>query len=1019
VEWSSGGLDLDVKFGYLDGTTTAPRRRSPHIVLNSESDSMLRALREELRHCSTFMFSVAFVSPRAIALLKQELVEFEGEGCIVTSDYLGFNSPQAFAELMNLNRLGIETRIHPDPGYHPKGYVFNYPDGVTAILGSSNLTESALAQNLELNLRVSAAPESDLAGQLERLVESQRQESAPITADWIDSYAASYVRPAHPDFTRVEPPPDALFDSTTLLAESEDVSLAYSLTPALTGAIANTETVLPEVAQFIEPAEANELHKTPTNGAQLRKPLVANQMQQEALLAIDALRRDGKRKALVISATGTGKTILAALDVRAAKPERMLFVVHREQILDRAIQEFSRVLGAPLSDFGKLTGGWKQRDRKYVFSTIQTLSMEGTLCDLDPRAFDYILIDEVHRAGAASYGRVLDHFAPNFLLGMTATPERSDGASIFELFDYNVAYEIRLNRALEDDMLCPFHYYGVADVLFDDGTTTTDVTEVRQLASRLRVSHILDAFETYAQAGVQPRGLIFCSRKEEAHAISSTLNESVFRGRPLRTVALTGDDSVSRREDAVRSLESGELDYILTVDIFNEGVDIPSVNQVVMLRQTQSAIVFVQQLGRGLRKHPGKEHVVVIDFIGNYANNYLIPIALFGDDSLNKESIRKSLIAAEEAGVMAGLSSVRFDRLSQERVIRAIVETKLDSMSNLKAAMDLLRNRLGRVPLLHDFLQFESADPVLLATKMGNYPALVEKLTKGDAGLTAGERDALTLLSNEAFDAKRPHELLLLRTLLDEGSVSAARALKAFQAHGAAADAKHFASAVRSLDLSFNTEQERTKYKRSLVSSFEGLITLTPEFSSSYEQSEPFRTAVDDLITTGLELISARYDPRSVFTPGRQYSRKDSCRLLCWDKNVTATIYGYRVDKPTETCPIFVTYHKSTDIAASTAYEDELLDRRTMRWFTRSRRTLRSDEVASIVSNDVAIYVFAKKDDAEGSDFYFLGRAHSTDAVETHMQQGEPLPVVRVGLQFASPINAAVYDYFHPVVMGS
>ena len=212
-------------------------------------------------------------------------------------------------------------------------------------------------------------------------------------------------------------------------------------------------------------------------------------------------------------------------------------------------------------------------------------------------------------------------------------------------------------------------------------------------------------------------GLIFCSRKEEARALAVALNERTLRGRALRTVALTGEDSIDEREGRVVELERGELDYILTVDVFNEGVDIPCVNQVVMLRQTQSAIVFVQQLGRGLRKAKDKTHLVVIDFIGNYANNFLIPIALFGDESLNKESLRQHLNAAEESGVLPGLSSVRFDKIAQELVLRAIAETRLDSMQNIKKSSMCCGNRLGHLPALGDFLRFESVDPVLLATK--------------------------------------------------------------------------------------------------------------------------------------------------------------------------------------------------------------------------------------------------------------------------------------------------------------
>ena len=249
--------------------------------------------------------------------------------------------------------------------------------------------------------------------------------------------------------------------------------------------------------------------------------------------------------------------------------------------------------------------------------------------------FDYILIDEVHKAGASSYQKVIEYFNPKFLMGMTATPERTDDFNIYALFDYNIAYEIRLQEALEEDMLCPFHYFGVTDIEYN-GETIDDATILSKLVADERVNHILDKIEYYGFSGETVKGLMFCSRKEEAAKLSLVLNE-----KGLRTVALTGDDSQEERVLRINQLENGKLDYILTVDIFNEGIDIPCINQVVMLRQTQSSIIFIQQLGRGLRKHDTKDYVTIIDFIGNYKNNYLIPVALSGDQSQNKDNIRR------------------------------------------------------------------------------------------------------------------------------------------------------------------------------------------------------------------------------------------------------------------------------------------------------------------------------------------------------------------------------------------
>ena len=370
-------LALDVQFGYLDRDIKAPRQQQPHVVLNGPNDSVLRVLRQELATCDEFLFSVAFVTPRALALLKQELADFQGRGTIITSDYLGFNSPTAFWELLNLTQLGIDVRIHTANAFHPKGYVFEHPAHITAMVGSSNLTENAIVTNHEWNLRVTAARNSDLAGQFLTLLQQQRSESTELTSAWISDYEGGYRPPARRPRARK-------------------------------GTSSRPETATPT----IEP----------------------NAMQNEALATIEAVRTSGERRALVISATGTGKTMLSALAVRAAAPHRFLFLVHREQIIDRTIQEYRRVLDAPGDHFGKLTGATRTHATRYTFATVQTLSRPEVLQGFAPDTFDYVIIDEAHRAASPSYRRILEHLQPLFLLGLTATPERSDSNNIFELF---------------------------------------------------------------------------------------------------------------------------------------------------------------------------------------------------------------------------------------------------------------------------------------------------------------------------------------------------------------------------------------------------------------------------------------------------------------------------------------------------------------------------------------------------------------------------------------------------------
>ena len=952
-------LRLDHSFGFIDRSVQSDQLFHPLLIDNAGGNQMLRAIRHELGRSDSFTFSVAFVTTSAVAMLKQALLDFPGAGTIITSTYLGFNSPAAFRELLNVPGLDVYVHSEKRVGFHAKGYVFEQANSTTAIVGSSNLTPPALLSNREWNLRFSALPDGDIVDQLRRAVQAQISSATLLTAAWIDDYESTYVPP--------ERRPRAL-----ALVEDGHADFA--------------------------PIDQ----------------IVPNSMQAEALQEIQKLRDAGERRAVVVSATGTGKTILSALDVRAVAPERMLFIVHREQILDRAIEEFRRVLGAPADEFGKFVGSRREINRKYVFATIQSLSNDESLRQVPPNHFDYVLVDEVHRAGAASYRRVIDHLAPGFLLGMTATPERTDGFNVFEMFDFNVPYEIRLQKALEEDMLAPFHYYGVTDFVRDD-IVIDDTSQLAALVAPERADHIIDAIETYGHVGVPVRGLMFCSRTDEARELVALLNARSVHGSHLRTIALTGQDPIEARDAVVQRLERGELDYIVTVDVFNEGIDIPSVNQVVMLRQTKSSIIFTQQLGRGLRKAAGKDHLVVIDFIGNYANNYLIPIALFGDNSLNKDSIRKRILDAQEAGAISGLSSVNFDRIARERIFRSLAETKLDSMQNLKRTITDLTNRLNRSPALLDFARFDAADPVVVATKRDNYWSLLHALKATTTAPAAEQSGWLTFASMEILNGKRPHELLLLRALLDrpDHRLSVHEYRRILSESGTTNDDSTVESALRIVELEFFTEAERSKYGTPMVRRAGTELALSPELIMSYTVDSAFAAHLDDVIDTGLFLARHRYSWVGNLEVGQRYSRKDACRLLNWRKNEQSTMYGYKVDYASSSCPIFITYHKHEDVSASTAYGDEFISESTLHWFTRSRRTLQSGEVRAIIENRIPLHLFAKKDDAEGTDFYYLGEARSSGAEQTKMpdSKGNQLDVVTMSLTMQSPLEQSLYEY--------
>lgn len=960
----STGVGLDTAFGYLNRQLESARVFNPKLISNTPDNDMLRAIKRELKRAQSFDFSIAFVTASALALLKQDLLDFEGRGRIITSTYLQFNEPAVFKELLQLTNVEVRVLKDSVDAFHSKGYVFEHADGTTAIIGSSNLTRGALIRNSEWNLRFSAMPDGDIALQVRDAITRLEERSDPLTPQWIENYEKSW-----------KPVPQRRL----ILGEKDEVIPVGRIQP--------------------------------------------NAMQSEALGRIKQIRESDARRAIVISATGTGKTILAALSVREAKPERMLFIVHREQILDKAILEFQKVLEAPAENFGKYVGSIRQQDRKYVFASVQSLSRETNLQDFDPSDFDFIIVDEVHRAGAESYLRILEHFQPGFLLGLTATPERTDGFNVFELFDYNVAYEIRLQKALESKMLAPFSYYGVTDYVDEQGKSIEETSSLSQLLSTDRVKYLCDMLTTYGRAD-KVTGLMFCSSRKEAIELSALLNRETIFGHRLRTKALTGSDSAQTRNAVIEELESGDLDYVLTVDIFNEGIDIPSVNQVVMLRNTESAIVFTQQLGRGLRKAVGKDHLRVIDFIGNYKNNFLVPIALFGDSSLSKDLIRKRIRDADEAGSIAGISSISFDKISEQRILESLAQTTLDTLPQLKQSFSDLAFRLGRQPWRIDFALHDTVQPTIIATsRSNNYWEFLVRVKKETQLPTADENAFLTFLDKELLNGLRPHELLLIRQLLKKDCVSVEefRALLGVyspqqKAQGLGSIALQ--SVSRILDLSFFTSSERAKYGKLPLANFDNdCFTISSKLRECYDSSPLFARHVDDVIETGLRSNREHYKSQGNLISGKQYSRKDVCRMLNWETNQYSTMYGYSANEVTKTCPIFITYHKADDISDSTKYEDKFDSPSAISWFTKSNRRLNSKIEARIVSGDYTLEVFVKKDDAEGNGFHYLGQAHSRDAVETTIPTAKkPIPIVNMRLDLMNPVSPGLYEYFtkHP-----
>ena len=698
-------ISLGIRTAFEDRAIQSDSEYRPKFVFNDfrKGRKVLASLERELLHCDSFAISVAFITKSGLTPLLTVFKELERrnvKGKIITTDYLCFSEPAALAQLQEFTNIELRLyRADSQIGFHTKGYIFRRGDIYRIIVGSSNLTANALTRNEEWNTQLIS------------------QEQGEYTYSIITRFNQLWEEKKCQDYRLVQAAYQMAYEQNKRAKMTEESS---------------TITPLPSYERSEEDFADGYVAESSARyygNRSLGYTLTPNIMQAEFIDSMRELQAQGAKRALLISATGTGKTYASAFAVRDFSPQRLLFIVHREQIAKQALKSYRRVIG-PHVKMGLLSGTVKDFDADYIFSTMQTMAKEDVYTKFSPDEFDYIVVDEVHRAGADSYQRIFKYFKPKMYLGMTATPDRSDGYDIYKLFDYNIAYEIRLQQALEEDMLCPFHYFGITDIqLVDDPDIDDDkLANFTRLTSDERVKHILREIDFYGYSGNRVKGLIFCSRNDEAEELSQKFNQC---GR--RTINLSGSNSQAEREDAIERLVSDDrddyLEYIFTVDIFNEGVDVPEINQVVMLRPTQSPIVFIQQLGRGLRQNTDKEYVVILDFIGNYVgNNFMIPMALSGDRTYNKDNIRRCLM--EGSKVIPGASTIHFDEISKKRIFKSIDATNISNLKRIKECYGNLKHKLGRIPSLMDFDKYGEMDLMCIFhdNKIGSYHNFLKKI---------------------------------------------------------------------------------------------------------------------------------------------------------------------------------------------------------------------------------------------------------------------------------------------------
>lgn len=940
-------LKGSLETSYLDNTLLSNEKLLTDLLINDyrRGEKVLTTIQKELLTCKEYKMTVAFITEGGLSILANQMlhcIENDIKGKIITSSYLYFNNPRVFRKLMSYPNL--EIRVHENKPLHSKGYIFHHQGYSNLIVGSSNLTQGALTTNNEWNIKLSSLEDGKIYKDSIDEFDYLWKNSTVLTNSWIDEYEEKY----------------------NIHQQSKE--------------------------------QIEDLN-------QFQEKIKPNKMQSEALENLKNFRMQGATKALVISATGTGKTYLAAFDVKAIKPKKMLFIIHREQVAKDAMNTFQSIISD--RSMGLFSGNYKDYQFDFLFTTIQTISRPQNLQKFKQNEFDYIVIDEAHRSAANSYLNVMEYFNPKFFLGMTATPERSDSLNVFELFDYNIAYEIRLQKALEENMLVPFHYFGITDLQID-GEIINDHSQFGQLVSEDRIEHILKYTKYYGHCGNKLKGLMFCSTNQEASELSKKLN---IRG--IRTISLSGENSQEERENAIVRLTSddGDLNYILTVDIFNEGIDIPEINQVVMLRSTESSIVFIQQLGRGLRLSKNKDYVVVIDFIGNYSNNYMIPIALSGNRSYSKDEIKKYLI--EGKSTIPGSSTVEFDKTALTQIYKVIDNTNFSATKHLRLEYNNLKYRLGRIPALQEFITEKSIDPQLFikSSSYGNYFTFLKKIdTTYEGTLSDYEIGILTMLSKEVSSGKRDTELRVLEIILNQGKINDQMVRDLCRSEA------EYDSTINMLQLGFVKSDLFVKYgSKPIIIAQNNDWILNDELSHSQNMGT-LSFHLRGIIDLGLVNYNEKYIDRKVesgMVLYERYTRKDMCWLFNWKKDSSAAVYGYMVKN--NTIPIFVTYHKDDKIEDSIRYDDKFIDQNTFSWMSRTNVKITGPEIEAIKNSkekNTLISLFVKKEDAELGQFFYLGEMEPIQIKEsTIIAKNKQLPIVNVVFKMKQTIRPDIYSY--------
>lgn len=743
-----------------------------------------------------------------------------------------------------------------------------------------------------------------------------------------------------------------------------------------------------------------------------KNEFILNSMQKEALKNLQQLRERKETKALAIAATGTGKTYLAAFDVKAFTPKRVLFIVHRENILIKAKKSFEKIISN--KSMGLYTGNKKELKCEYLFSTIQTMSSNYKNFSKDE--FDYIIVDEAHHITSLSYEKVCTYFTPKFLLGLTATPNRSDEGNIYELFDENIACDIRLNDALEHSLITPFHYYGICDIESID-YENLDITNIDQLAKALmvnkRVNYIVDQMAFYSYDGKKRKALAFCASKEHANFMAKE-----FSKKGINSISLTSIDSIQKREEHIKNLEDDnhDLEVICSVDIFNEGIDIPSINNILFLRPTNSSIIFVQQLGRGLRKHKNKEFVTILDFIGNHNRAYMVAFGLLGDKIIDKESLK---IALNNDFANIPHAFISMDEISKSRVLEQIEKENFYSMRYLKQKYYEFKFLLSnKIPMLEDYIAFSGhITPLDFISESKSYIEFLNKVEDRSEFKSLCQNENLIKairFCEFLLPIKRVYEFVILKYLLNYKSCDENEIFNLLKKELEYVCKDTIRHSFRYLNQDFFDKLQLQRYLK-LVNLEDKRLTITKEFEKILENSEA-KKFMEHSLNYGIITYKQSFKEKNYGLPFLKLYEKYNMlniALVCNLDKIHTSFRGSGFLKHKDDFFLFITLQKDK-ISKSSRYKNNFLSKSLITYVSKPNMSSDKSDGLRLTQNikyKTKLHLFVRKishDDKKVQPFIYLGLCNCKS-----YEGNKP---INITLELENRVNNELYEEFTKVI---